>query len=87
MTNAISCLLLVLNRGHHGGSPLHCRMSRYRAAQADAVITILPTSKQVVEAIGGTGKSALTWQWAEERAETAVSGLAGRLWWREARRN
>jgi uncharacterized protein DUF4062 len=35
----------------------------------------------VVEAIGGTGKSALTWQWAEERAETAISGLAGRLWW------
>jgi hypothetical protein len=35
----------------------------------------------VVEAIGGTGKSALTWQWTQDRAPAAVSGLAGRLWW------
>jgi uncharacterized protein DUF4062 len=35
----------------------------------------------VVEAIGGTGKSALTWQWAQDRAPSAVRGLAGRLWW------
>ena len=35
----------------------------------------------VVEAIGGTGKSALTWQWAQDRAPAAVGGLAGRLWW------
>ena len=35
----------------------------------------------VVEAIGGTGKSALTWKWAQERASLAVDGLAGRLWW------
>ena len=31
----------------------------------------------VVEAIGGTGKSALTWQWAQDRAPEAV-GRAGR---------
>jgi hypothetical protein len=35
----------------------------------------------VVEGIGGTGKSALAWQWAHERAPTAMAGLAGRLWW------
>jgi tetratricopeptide (TPR) repeat protein len=35
----------------------------------------------VVEAIGGTGKSALTWQWAQDRAPAVVDGLAGRLWW------
>lgn len=35
----------------------------------------------VVEALGGTGKSALTWKWAQERARTAVGELAGRLWW------
>ena len=35
----------------------------------------------VVEAIGGTGKSALAWEWARERAPAAVEGLAGRLWW------
>jgi hypothetical protein len=35
----------------------------------------------VVEAIGGTGKSALTWEWARTRAPDAVGGLAGRLWW------
>ena len=35
----------------------------------------------VVEAIGGTGKSALTWQWAIDRAPMVIDGLAGRLWW------
>lgn len=35
----------------------------------------------VVEAIGGTGKSALTWQWAQERTPDVIPGLAGRLWW------
>jgi len=35
----------------------------------------------VVEAIGGTGKSALTWEWASNRATTVIDGLAGRLWW------
>jgi Domain of unknown function (DUF4062) len=35
----------------------------------------------VVESIGGAGKSALTWQWAQDRAPAAIRGLAGRLWW------
>jgi tetratricopeptide (TPR) repeat protein len=35
----------------------------------------------VVEAIGGTGKSAMTWEWMRDHAEEAVPGLAGRLWW------
>ena len=35
----------------------------------------------VIEAIGGTGKSALAWEWAQERAPAAIHGLAGRLWW------
>jgi tetratricopeptide (TPR) repeat protein len=35
----------------------------------------------VVEAIGGTGKSALTWEWVQDRAPAAISGLAGRMWW------
>jgi hypothetical protein len=35
----------------------------------------------VVEAIGGTGKSALTWHWVERRAPQVVTGLAGRFWW------
>ena len=35
----------------------------------------------VIEAIGGTGKSALTWEWVQDRAPAAVSGLAGRMWW------
>ena len=43
------------------------------AASADPVM--------VVEAIGGTGKSALTWEWTTTRAAAAIDGLAGRLWW------
>ena len=35
----------------------------------------------IVEAIGGTGKSALTWEWTRHRAPDAVAGLAGQLWW------
>jgi tetratricopeptide (TPR) repeat protein len=35
----------------------------------------------VVEAIGGMGKSALTWQWLQERAAVCMPGLAGRIWW------
>jgi tetratricopeptide (TPR) repeat protein len=35
----------------------------------------------VVEAIGGMGKSALTWEWVQQHAETHVPGLAGRVWW------
>ena len=35
----------------------------------------------IVEAIGGTGKSALTWEWARTRAPVAIDGYAGALWW------
>jgi hypothetical protein len=35
----------------------------------------------VVEAIGGMGKSALTWNWVQERAAGLIPGLAGRVWW------
>lgn len=35
----------------------------------------------VVEAIGGTGKSALTWEWVQDRGPVVVGGLAGRMWW------
>jgi hypothetical protein len=35
----------------------------------------------VVEAIGGTGKSALTWQWTTGHAPKVIDGLAGTLWW------
>lgn len=40
-----------------------------------------PDPIMVVEAIGGTGKSALTWEWAKHRAQTAIERLAGRMWW------
>jgi tetratricopeptide (TPR) repeat protein len=32
-------------------------------------------------AIGGMGKSALTWKWFHARAPEAMTPLAGRLWW------
>jgi tetratricopeptide (TPR) repeat protein len=35
----------------------------------------------VVEAIGGMGKSALTWEWVRQSAEARIPGLAGRMWW------
>ena len=35
----------------------------------------------VVESIGGIGKSALTWEWAQQHAPEVLDGLAGRLWW------
>ncbi len=35
----------------------------------------------VVEAVGGVGKSALTWAWANERAIATIEGLSGCLWW------
>jgi hypothetical protein len=35
----------------------------------------------VVEAIGGTGKSALTWEWTVARAAAAMPQLAGTFWW------
>jgi tetratricopeptide (TPR) repeat protein len=38
-------------------------------------------SLMVVEAIGGMGKSALTWEWAQRMAPAAIPDLAGRVWW------
>jgi tetratricopeptide (TPR) repeat protein len=35
----------------------------------------------VIEAIGGTGKSAISWQWARHRAPAFINNLAGRFWW------
>lgn len=35
----------------------------------------------VVEAIGGTGKSALTWEWLRQRASHSIAKLAGSFWW------
>jgi len=35
----------------------------------------------VVEGIGGVGKSALTWEWATERARQAIPGLTWIFWW------
>ena len=35
----------------------------------------------VVEAIGGVGKSALTWEWTRELATTTIPELAGIFWW------
>jgi len=32
-------------------------------------------------AIGGMGKSALTWKWFNDHASTAMQPLAGRFWW------
>jgi hypothetical protein len=40
-----------------------------------------PDPVMVVEAIGGTGKSALAWEWFSVKASAAIDGLAGRLWW------
>ena len=38
-------------------------------------------SVMVVEAIGGMGKSALTWEWTCQHATEQIAGLQGRLWW------
>ena len=36
---------------------------------------------QFVVAIGGMGKSALTWKWFHDLAPTEIPDLAGRMWW------
>lgn len=38
------------------------------------------SSMMVVEAIGGMGKSALTWQWATTRSKEVMPDLAGTVW-------
>lgn len=35
----------------------------------------------IIEAIGGIGKSALTWEWFKSRANKAISDFAGAIWW------
>jgi tetratricopeptide (TPR) repeat protein len=35
----------------------------------------------LVEAVGGIGKSALTWEWVEQRATEAIPNLSGVIWW------
>lgn len=35
----------------------------------------------LLEAIGGTGKSALTWYWFNDVAPREFSGMGGRFWW------
>lgn len=40
-----------------------------------------PDPIMVVEAIGGMGKSALTWEWTLKHSQRHISGLAGRVWW------
>src|SRR5690242_18929220 len=39
-----------------------------------------PDPLLVVEAIGGAGKSALTWVWTQNSAPAVIGGLAGRVW-------
>ncbi len=43
------------------------------AGSSDAIL--------VVEGIGGLGKSAVTWEWMQNRAPAAIPNLAGRVWW------
>lgn len=38
-------------------------------------------SVMVVEAMGGAGKSALTWEWSKKRAPGVIADLAGCFWW------
>ena len=35
----------------------------------------------IFEAIGGMGKSALTWHWLHQHAQKRISDLAGAIWW------
>jgi len=61
-----------------GSAPFTGRASQLGALDAWAASA---DPLMVVEAIGGTGKSALTWEWTTTRAPLAIDGLAGRLWW------
>ena len=61
-----------------GSAPFTGRLEDLRtldlwSASTDPVI--------VVEAIGGTGKSALAWEWTRSCTESTIPGLAGRFWW------
>ncbi|WP_035850913.1 DUF4062 domain-containing protein [Cryptosporangium arvum] len=61
-----------------GGSPFTGRRKELRLLTRWAS-SAAPVA--VVEAIGGTGKSALTWEWFDNHAEAAIPRLAGRFWW------
>jgi len=40
-----------------------------------------PASTLIFEAIGGMGKSALTWHWMNHHAKERIPNLAGVIWW------
>ena len=61
-----------------GNAPFTGRIEQLEALDAWAVSA---DPVMVVEAIGGVGKSALTWQWTTTHATGVINGLAGRLWW------
>lgn len=54
-----------------------------RQAELDALDQWAASEQTVMvyEAIGGMGKSALTWEWARKHAEQQIPGLAGCVWW------
>jgi len=54
-----------------------------RQAELDELDKWATSAKTVMvyEAIGGMGKSALTWEWTQKHAEKQIPGLAGCLWW------
>ncbi len=39
------------------------------------------TPMLIIEGIGGLGKSALTWEWLNTRAENSIPNLHGKFWW------
>ncbi|GIE92568.1 DUF4062 domain-containing protein [Paractinoplanes rishiriensis] len=61
-----------------GGSPFTGRAAEL--AQLDEWAEG-PHPVLVVEAIGGTGKSALTWEWATRYGPAVIDGYAGCFWW------
>ena len=54
-----------------------------RAHELEALDRWTQSDKRVLEvvAIGGQGKSALTWHWFHNRAEKAIPNFAGGMWW------
>ena len=43
-----------------------------------------PETMLIFEAIGGMGKSALTWHWLKHHAQAQIPELAGAVWWSSA---
>lgn len=54
-----------------------------RCSELDRLDTWAKSSDaiMVIEGIGGLGKSAVTWEWMNNRAPVAIPNLAGRVWW------